>query len=194
MNKFSLTLWQPKHIVMRKLSNNELNRVSVEQFKNSKKIPLTIILDNIRSLSNVGSVFRTADAFIIKEIILCGITAKPPHREIHKTALGATESVDWRYFEHTIDAVKELQKDNVKVFAIEQADEAEMLDNFEFKFDQHIALILGNEVKGVQQEVVSLADSCIEIPQFGTKHSLNISITAGIVIWEVFQQFQKNLT
>ena len=179
---------------MRKLSNNELNRVSVEQFKNSKKIPLTIILDNIRSLSNVGSVFRTADAFIIKEIILCGITAKPPHREIHKTALGATESVDWRYFEHTIDAVKELQKDNVKVFAIEQADEAEMLDNFEFKFDQHIALILGNEVKGVQQEVVSLADSCIEIPQFGTKHSLNISITAGIVIWEVFQQFQKNLT
>jgi len=179
---------------MRKLSNNELNRVSVEQFKNSKKIPLTIVLDNIRSLSNVGSVFRTADAFIIKEIILCGITAKPPHREIHKTALGATESVDWRYFEHTIDAVKELQKDNVKVFAIEQADEAEMLDNFEFKFDQHIALILGNEVKGVQQEVVSLADSCIEIPQFGTKHSLNISITAGIVIWEVFQQFQKNLT
>ncbi len=194
MNKFSLTLWQPKHIVMRKLSNNELNRVSVEQFKNSKKIPLTIVLDNIRSLSNVGSVFRTADAFIIKEIILCGITAKPPHREIHKTALGATESVDWRYFEHTIDAVKELQRDNVIVYAIEQADEAEMLDNFEFKFDQHIALILGNEVKGVQQEVVSLADSCIEIPQFGTKHSLNISITAGIVIWEVFQQFQKNLT
>ncbi len=194
MNKFSLTLWQPKHIVMRKLSNNELNRVSVEQFKNSKKIPLTIVLDNIRSLSNVGSVFRTADAFIIKEIILCGITAKPPHREIQKTALGATESVDWRYFEHTIDAVKELQRDNVIVYAIEQADEAEMLDNFEFKFDQHIALILGNEVKGVQQEVVSLADSCIEIPQFGTKHSLNISITAGIVIWEVFQQFQKNLT
>ncbi len=194
MNKFSLTLWQPKHIVMRKLSNNELNRVSVEQFKNSKKIPLTIVLDNIRSLSNVGSVFRTADAFIIKEIILCGITAKPPHREIQKTALGATESVDWRYFEHTIDAVKELQRDNVIVYAIEQADEAEMLDNFEFKFDQHIALILGNEVKGVQQEVVSQADSCIEIPQFGTKHSLNISITAGIVIWEVFQQFQKNLT
>ena len=178
---------------MRKLSNHELNRVSIEDFKNLKKIPITIILDNIRSLSNIGSVFRTADAFIIKEIILCGITAKPPHREMQKTALGATESVEWRYFENTLDAVKELQKENVKVYAIEQAEEAQMLDNIKFNFDQQLALVHGNEVKGVLQEVVSQADGCIEIPQFGTKHSLNISITAGIVIWEAFQQFQKSL-
>ena len=179
---------------MRKLLNNELNRISVDTFKNTKKIPITIVLDNIRSLSNVGSVFRTSDAFIIKEIILCGITAKPPHREIQKTALGATESVDWQYFENTLDAVKYLQNDNVKVYAIEQADEAEMLDTIELNFDQQIAFILGNEVKGVQQEVVSQCDGCIEIPQFGTKHSLNISITAGIVIWEAFQQFQRSFT
>ena len=177
---------------MRKLTNNELNRVSVKDFKNLQKIPLTIILDNIRSLSNVGSVFRTSDAFIVKEIILCGITAKPPHREIQKTALGATESVEWRYFDNTIDAVRELRSQNTYVYAIEQVDESIMLDTAEFNFDQQIAFVLGNEVKGVDEIVINEVDACVEIPQFGTKHSLNISITAGIVIWEAFQQFQKS--
>ncbi len=176
---------------MRKLKNQELNRVSVEEFKELKKIPLTIVLDNIRSLSNVGSVFRTSDAFMIKEIILCGITAKPPHREIHKTALGATDSVNWRYFEQTIDAIKELQANNTIVYAIEQADEAIMLDNIELDFKKEIAFVLGNEVKGVEDIVVEQVDACIEIPQFGTKHSLNISVSTAIVIWEAFQQFQK---
>ncbi len=177
---------------MRKLTNQELNRINISDFKATEKIPVTIILDNIRSLSNVGSVFRTSDAFIIHEILLCGITAKPPHREIQKTALGATESVDWRYFENTIDAVKELQKENVKVYAIEQVDESIMLDRFEFEFDNHMAFVFGNEVKGVEDSVIEIVDACIELPQFGTKHSLNISITAGIVIWETFQQFQKS--
>ena len=176
---------------MRKLKNQELNRVSIDEFKELKKIPLTIILDNIRSLSNIGSVFRTSDAFMIKEIILCGITAKPPHREIHKTALGATDSVSWRYFEQTIDAVIELQANNTIIYAIEQADEAILLDNIELNFKKEIAFVLGNEVKGVEDVVVEQADACIEIPQFGTKHSLNISVSAAIVIWEAFQQFQK---
>lgn len=177
---------------MRKLTNTELNRVSVKDYRNLKKIPLTIILDNIRSLSNVGSVFRTSDAFTVKEIILCGITAKPPHREIQKTALGSTESVAWRYFENTIDAVKELQSQNVFVYAIEQVDNSIMLDTVEFNFDQQIAFVFGNEVKGVEDIVVKEVDASIEIPQFGTKHSLNISISVGIVIWEAFQQFQKS--
>ena len=145
-------------------------------------------------MSNVGSVFRTADAFLIKEILLCGITAKPPHRENQKTALGATEGVDWKQLESTIGAVKYLQNSDITVYAIEQADEAVMLDTIELNFDKQIAFILGNEVKGVQQDVVSLANNCIEIPQFGTKHSLNISITAGIVIWEAFQQFQRSFS
>ena len=179
---------------MKKLSNDELGRVSVGEFKKLKKLPITIVLDNIRSLMNVGSVFRTSDAFTIKEILLCGITAKPPHREMQKTALGATESVNWRYFDNTIDAIKELKTNSIKVFSIEQADESKMLDEFEFEFSQEIALVFGNEVKGVSQEVVDLSDECIEIPQFGTKHSLNISISAGIMIWECFQQYQKNLS
>lgn len=178
---------------MRKLNNSELNRIGIDEFKEIEKIPLTIILDNIRSLSNVGSVFRTSDAFIIKEIILCGITATPPHREIQKTALGATESVNWRYVKDTYTVVRELQLQNVKVYAVEQADESIMLDQFNFSFEQDIALVFGNEVKGVDDKVIEMVDECIEIPQFGTKHSINISISAGILIWEVFQQFQNNL-
>ena len=176
---------------MRKLKNSELNRISVSDFKEVEKIPVRIILDNIRSLMNVGSVFRTSDAFLIQEIILCGITATPPHREIQKTALGATESVAWRYVESTADVVKELQDQEVKVYAIEQAEGSVMLDNFDFSFNDEIAIVMGNEVKGVSDEVMELVDACIEIPQFGTKHSLNISVTTGIVVWEVFQQFQR---
>jgi len=178
---------------MKKLSNEELGRINIEEFKKIQKLPITIVLDNIRSLMNIGSIFRTSDAFTIKEIILCGITAKPPHREMQKTALGATESVSWRYVENTTDAVKELKTNGITVLSVEQADEAKMLDNYEFDFSQEVALIFGNEVKGVSDEVIELSDDCIEIPQFGTKHSLNISISAGILIWECFQQYQKNL-
>ena len=178
---------------MRKLKNSELNRLSVADFKDAMKMPITIILDNIRSLVNVGSVFRTSDAFLIKEVILCGITATPPHREIQKTALGATESVDWRYAESTANIVKELQSQNVKVYAVEQADDSKMLDVIDFSFDQEIAIVMGNEVKGVSDEVMEIVDDCIELPQFGTKHSLNISVTTGIMIWELFQQYQRKL-
>ncbi|RLD45834.1 MAG: TrmH family RNA methyltransferase [Bacteroidetes bacterium] len=178
---------------MRKLRNDELGRVNVEEFKKLEKLPITIVLDNIRSLMNIGSVFRTSDAFTIKEILLCGITAKPPHREMQKTALGATESVSWRYFDNTVDAIKELKANGITVLSIEQADEAKMLDTYEFDFSNEIALVFGNEVKGVSDEVIVLSDDCIEIPQFGTKHSLNISISAGVLIWECFQQYQSNL-
>ena len=173
---------------MRKLSMDELQRISAEEFKKENKTPLTLILDNIRSLSNVGSVFRTADAFLIKEIILCGITATPPHKEIQKTALGATESVAWRYVEDSVEAVVELQKQGVKVYAIEQADQKIWLQDFTWEAEQELAVVLGNEVKGVRDEVLEVVDACIEIPQFGTKHSLNISIAAGIVIWELFRK------
>jgi len=177
---------------MRKLKNSELNRVSVDEFKEMEKLPVRIILDNIRSLVNVGSVFRTSDAFLVEEIVLCGITATPPHREIHKTALGATESVNWRYVKSTADIVKEYQNHEIKVYAVEQAEGSMMLDNIKFNFDNEVAIVMGNEVKGVSDEVMKLVDGCIEIPQFGTKHSLNISVTTGIVVWELFQQFQRN--
>ncbi|OIP02819.1 MAG: RNA methyltransferase [Bacteroidetes bacterium CG2_30_33_31] len=175
---------------MRKLENIELNRMDVDEFKKSKKIPLTIILDNIRSLSNVGSVFRTSDAFLVKEIILCGITAKPPQKEIQKTALGATDSVDWRYFESTFDAVKELQSKGTVVWAVEQAEEKLWANSFDLP-KKDLALVFGNEVKGVSEEVMSIVDDCVEIPQFGTKHSLNISISAGIMIWEIFKKLDR---
>ncbi len=173
---------------MRKLRNNELGRISVSTFKKTTKTPIIVVLDNIRSLNNVGAVFRTSDAFLIEKIYLCGITATPPHREIHKTALGATESVDWEYKENTLALVNELKVQGVVVAAIEQAENSVMLDEFSLDATKKIAIVLGNEVKGVQQEVVSAADYCVEIPQKGTKHSLNISVSCGVVLWDLFQK------
>ncbi len=175
---------------MRKLKNSELERLKIDEFKKADKIPLIVILDNIRSLNNIGSVFRTSDAFLIEKIYLCGITAKPPHKEIHKTALGATESIDWEYFENTLELVENLRKENVEIVSIEQTVNSTMLQNFEISKNQKYAVIFGNEVKGIQQEVVTVSDFCIEIPQFGTKHSLNISVSCGIVLWDLFKKIK----
>jgi len=170
---------------MRKLLNRELDRKTVEQFRNSEKSPFVIILDNVRSQSNVGSIFRTADAFVTEAIYLCGITATPPHREIQKTALGATESVAWKYFSRTIDAVNSLREEGYTIIGIEQAEGSIALDNFRKESDRKYALIFGHEINGVDQEVLNHCDNCIEIPQFGTKHSFNIAISVGIVLWEL---------
>ncbi|MDC9721631.1 MAG: RNA methyltransferase [Urechidicola sp.] len=175
---------------MRKLKNSELDRLGVEEFKKTSKIPLIVVLDNIRSLNNIGSVFRTSDAFVVEKIYLCGITAQPPHKEIHKTALGATDSVSWEYVEDTLTLIKRLKDSNIKVASIEQADNATMLQEFKVDPNQRYAVIFGNEVKGVQQEVVSASDYCIEIPQFGTKHSLNISVSCGVVLWDLFKKMR----
>ena len=175
---------------MRKLKNSELKRLDINQFRETKKSPLIIVLDNIRSLNNIGSVFRTADAFLIEKIYLCGITAKPPHKEIHKTALGSTDSVSWEYVENTLELVKRLKSENIIVLAVEQAEKSLSLESFEPVEDLKYAVIFGNEVKGVQQEVVSVSDGCLEIPQFGTKHSLNISVSCGIVIWDLFSKMK----
>ena len=169
---------------MRKLNITELNRINKEEFKKSEKLPLIIILDNVRSLHNVGSVFRSSDAFRVESIYLCGITASPPQAEIHKPALGAEDTVDWKYYEKTQDAVIELKEEGVEVLAIEQVEGSIMLQNFVPQPNKKYAIVFGNEVKGVQQEVVDMCDNCIEIPQFGTKHSLNVSVTAGILIWD----------
>lgn len=169
---------------MRKLKITELNRISAEEFKAVEKLPLVVVLDYVRSLYNVGSVFRSSDAFRVEKICLCGITATPPQVEIHKTALGAEDSVDWTYYEKTQDAVKELKESGFEVWAVEQVEGSVMLQDFRPEAGKKYAIILGNEVKGVQQEVVDLCDGCIEIPQFGTKHSLNVSVTAGILIWD----------
>ena len=177
---------------MRKLRNNELGRISVDEFKNHQKTPLFVVLDNIRSLNNIGSVFRTSDAFLIEKIYLCGITATPPHKEIHKTALGATDSVDWEYVEDTLELVKKLKAESVKVLSIEQADNSIMLNDFQVEENQKYAVVFGNEVKGVQQEVVSETDFCVEIPQLGTKHSLNISVSCGGVLWDFFQKLNSS--
>ena len=175
---------------MRKLKNNELNRLSVNGFKAATKTPLIIVLDNIRSLNNIGSVFRTSDAFLIQKIYLCGITATPPHKDIHKTALGSTDTVAWEHVERTNDLVTKLKADGVKVCAVEQADHAVMLNDFSVAENTTYALVFGNEVKGVAQEVVSASDVTIEIPQFGTKHSLNIAVSCGVVVWDVFSKLQ----
>ena len=172
-------------LTMRKLKNTELERLTIEGFKAITKTPLIVVLDNIRSLNNIGTVFRTSDAFLIEKIYLCGITATPPNREIHKTALGATASVDWEYVENTIDLVEKLKAENINVLAIEQAENSTKLDTFFPEKDQKYAVIFGNEVKGVHQKVVNACDLCIEIPQLGTKHSLNISVSVGIVLWDV---------
>ena len=175
---------------MRKLKNSELDRLSIESFKDVKKTPLIIILDNIRSLNNIGSVFRTSDAFLIEKIYLCGITATPPHKDIHKTALGSTETVAWEYVENTLDLVEKLKAKNIKIISIEQAENATMLNDFTPKQQTTYALVFGNEVKGVSQNVVSASDLVIEIPQYGTKHSLNISVSCGIVIWDIFSKMK----
>ena len=176
---------------MRKLLNEELDRLSVEAFKKVEKIPFMLVLDNVRSLNNIGSVFRTADAFRLEGIYLCGITATPPHREIHKTALGATESVSWEYREKTTDAITELKKQDYLIYSVEQTEDAVLLDQVDLSCNKKYALVFGHEIRGVEQQVVDMSDQCIEIPQYGTKHSLNISVAAGIVIWELFRRRLK---
>jgi len=177
----------------RKLENSELYRLDVTGFKEAKKSPIIIILDNVRSLNNIGSVFRTADAFLVQKIYLCGITATPPHKDIRKTALGATESVDWEHREDTLELVNELKADGVRIVSVEQAENAVMLNDYKVGAGETVALVFGNEVKGVSQEVVSASDTVLEIPQFGTKHSLNISVSAGVVVWDIWckQNVQK---
>lgn len=172
----------------RKLLNDELERLSPDRFRESEKTPLIIVLDNVRSFNNVGSVFRSADAYRVEKIYLCGITAQPPHREIRKTALGSTESVAWEYVEHTIDIVQQLNNSGYTTCAIEQAERSQNLYNFTPKRSSKIAVVLGNEVKGVQQEVVDACHKVIELDQFGTKHSLNIAVCAGIVIYDIFNK------
>ncbi len=174
----------------RKLKNSELNRISLTEFKTSFKTPLIVILDNIRSLNNIGSVFRTCDAFAIEKIYLCGITAQPPHKDIHKTALGATDSVDWEYAENILTLVNKLKADGVKIASIEQAENSTQLQDFKPKPQQKLAIIFGNEVKGVQQAIVNASDYCLEIPQYGTKHSLNISVSCGVVCWDLFKKIR----
>ena len=173
---------------MRKLENSELDRKSIDDFKKSDKTPLILVLDDIRSLHNIGSVFRTADAFLVEKIILCGITATPPNKEIHKTALGATETVAWEHQENVLEVIENLKRANVRTLAIEQVESAVFLQDFTVEKNQKYALVFGNEVFGVAQEAVALCDGCIEIPQLGTKHSLNIAVSAGIVVWDLFKK------
>lgn len=174
----------------RKLKLEELNRISVEEFQEAKKIPLVVVLDNIRSQNNIGSIFRTCDAFRVEEIFLCGITATPPNSEIHKTALGAEDSVKWRYFEKTSDGVNELKVNNYTILSVEQTENSQSLETLQLNKTKKYAVILGHEVHGVQQKIINITDGCIEIPQYGTKHSLNVSVTAGIVVWDFFKHLK----
>lgn len=174
---------------MQKIKNEDLGRKSVEEFKQSEKLPIVLVLDNVRSLNNVGSAFRTADSFLLESLFLCGLTGIPPNAEIEKTALGATESMVWKHFKTTIDAVKELKGKGYKVYAIEQVEKSTYLQNFTCQKNEKIALIFGNEVYGVEQEVIDVCDGSIEIPQLGTKHSLNISVSIGIVVWELTKKY-----
>jgi len=176
---------------MRKLKNSELERLSVDEYKETAKTPITVVLDNIRSCNNIGSVFRTSDALLIEKVLLCGITATPPNKDIHKTALDAEKSVPWEYFEETEEAVNKLKEQGYRVFAVEQVENSILLPNFTPVKDQKLALVFGNEVKGVQQSVVNLCDGAIEIPQYGTKHSFNISVSAGIVLWDLVYKLRS---
>lgn len=169
-----------------KLSMEQLGRMSVDEFKSSEKSPLIIIADNVRSMHNVGSIFRTSDAFLVEKIYLCGITPTPPHREIQKTALGATESVDWQYAENTLDVINQLKKEGWTILALEQTTNSVMLDELKVEKGEKIAIVLGNEVEGVNQEVINLCNKAVEIPQFGTKHSFNVSVSCGIMLWQVY--------
>lgn len=175
---------------MRKLENKELERKTVDDFKQAEKTPIIIILDDIRSLHNIGSVFRTSDAFLIEKIYLCGITATPPNKEIHKTALGATETVTWEHQKDVLSVIEKLKNESVEVFAIEQVENAVFLQNFEIDKTKKYALVFGNEVYGVNQKAIEICNGTIEIPQLGTKHSLNISVSAGIVVWDLFQKMK----
>lgn len=176
---------------MRKLKNSELDRLSVDEYKEISKTPITVVLDNIRSCNNIGSVFRTSDALLIENVILCGITATPPNKDIHKTALDAEKSVPWEYFEETKDAVQRLKENGYRVFAVEQVENSISLPDFTPEKEQKLALVFGNEVKGVQQSVIDICDGAIEIPQYGTKHSFNISVSAGIVLWDLVYKLRK---
>ncbi len=175
---------------MRKLSLKELGRLNVEAFKKQEKTPMIVVLDNVRSALNVGSVFRTTDAFVLEKIFLCGITAKPPHREILKTAIGATESMEWEYAPSTLDTVQHLKEEGFEILAVEQADENISLQSFDIQRNKKYVLVFGNEVNGVGEEVMKVVDACLEVPQFGTKHSLNIAVCVGIVVWELFKKIK----
>lgn len=191
MRKFAAAKLKTTHIsVMKKLKITEMNRLTPEEFKSTSKLPLVVVLDNVRSLHNVGSVFRTSDAFLVEAVYLCGITSTPPQAEIHKTALGAEDTVEWQYFADTHEAIAQLKAEGYVVFAVEQAVGSTMLPDLVLDSNQKYAVILGNEVKGVQQSVVDVCAGCIEIPQYGTKHSLNVSVTGGIIIWEFYRKIQ----
>ena len=176
---------------MRKLSMDELNRKSIDEFRYSDKLPIAVVLDNVRSLHNIGSIFRTCDAFLVETLYLCGISATPPHKEIHKTALGAEESVDWKYSETTIQAVDNLRANGYAVWGVEQTNNSTSLEQFVAESGKRYALVFGNEVRGIEQDVLNRCEGCIEIPQFGTKHSFNVSVSAGIVLWECYRNLQK---